>query len=89
MTLITINGLNCKPWETEFKAYGYVQGHAPDDDYEGYYGFWLVAREERMSFPDGTGDNPREEWSGDFEDELEASGSGKVIQSICHPRQSS
>ena len=57
---------------TEFKAYGYVQGYAPDDDYEGYYGFWLTAREDYKYFPDGTGDNPRGEWSGDFWDDLEA-----------------
>ena len=57
---------------TEFKAYGRVKGIAPDDDYEGYYGFWLTAREDYKSFPDGTGDNPRGEWRGTWDDDLEA-----------------
>ena len=50
---------------TEFKAYGTVTGVAPDDSYEGYYGFWLVARDDRKSFSQG-------EWRGDFDDDLEA-----------------
>jgi hypothetical protein len=71
---------------TEFKAYGRVKGIAPDDNYEGYYGFWLVARDDRKSFPDGAGDNPRGEVR--LMMILKQSGSGKVTQSICHPRQS-
>ena len=57
---------------TEFKAYGEIKGIAPDDDYEGYYGFWLTAREDYKYFPDGTGDNPRGEWTGEWDDDLEA-----------------
>lgn len=57
---------------TEFKAYGEVKSIVTDDDYEGYYGFWLTAREDYKSFPDGTGDNPRGEWTGDWDDNLEA-----------------